>query len=60
MKLELPNGISLFLWEDEVEKIDLQDTQISIVRPSGRIVKISLSNQWLKAHPSRKLLSTSS
>jgi len=48
MKLELPNGIALSLWENEVDGINLQDSHIEIVRPSGRILRISLSESWLK------------
>jgi len=48
MKLELPNGVSLSLWENEVDEINLCDSHIEVIRPSGRILKISLSDFWLK------------
>jgi len=48
MKHELPNGIALFLWENEIDAINLQETHIEIIRPSGRSLKISLSNSWQK------------
>jgi len=51
MKLELPNGVSLFLWENEVDKIYLKDSCIEVVRPSGRTLQISLSETWLKSIP---------
>ena len=59
MKLEIPNGVTLYLWEDEVEAINLQDSHIDIVRPSGKILKISLSEFWLK-NTSRNVISGSS
>jgi len=53
MKLELPNGFSLFLWENEVEKINLHDSQIEIIRPSGKVLKITLSDFWKTNLPAR-------
>jgi len=43
MKLELPNRVALYLWENEVETIHLQDSQIVVQRPSGQVLRISLS-----------------
>jgi len=59
MKLELPNGIALFLWEDEVERINLLETHIEVVKPSGRTLNITLSEHWLK-NKSRNLTATPS
>ena len=52
MKLELLNGFSLSLWENEVEQIYLQESHIDIVRPTGRTLRISFSNFWRKTSPS--------
>jgi len=48
MKLEFPNGVALFLWENEVDEIHLQDSHIDVTRLSGRSLRILLLDFWLK------------
>jgi len=38
---------------NEVERINLQDSQIEIIRPSGKPLKITLSDYWKTNFPSR-------
>jgi len=47
-------GFSFFFWEDEVEEINIQDITIEITRPSGKLLKISLSDFWIRNLPKLK------
>ncbi len=47
MKLKLPNGLSLYLWDSEVKSIQITDSQIIVKTSSGKNIDIELPVSWM-------------
>jgi len=47
MKLKLPNGFSLYVWDSEASMIDITEGLILITSPSGRKMEIRMPDHWM-------------
>jgi len=47
MKLKLPNGFRLYLWDSEASMIDVTEGIILITLPSGKELEIRVPDHWM-------------
>ncbi len=46
--MQVGNGHSLYLWESEVQRVQITDSQVSIVTASGKNLAIEFPTSWIQ------------